>query len=185
MSEATHRPTGPAHPTRQQLDELEALMQRMLELPVNHLDDDATPPLDNALPAAVLPASPPWPGPLAASEAIREPRLALALAPGGPGSPVGQPTHRDEPPAASSVALPSAGLKRRKSIGRLFRPRTFTLLRPLLWINRVFDRTVGRLGRPGRWLRGTAGRTLLGWLGILCLAGALVLGVLDALGWGW
>jgi hypothetical protein len=32
MSEATHRPTDPAHPTRQQLDELEALMQRMLEL---------------------------------------------------------------------------------------------------------------------------------------------------------
>jgi hypothetical protein len=183
MSEATHRPTGPAHPTRQQLDELEALMQRMLELPVNHLDDDARPPLDNIPPAAVLPASPPWPGPLADSEAIREPRLDFL--PASPGLPVDQPSHREEQPAVLPFAMPPAGLKRRKSIGRLFRPRTVILLRPLLWINRVFDRTVGRLGRPGRWLRGAAGRTLLGWIGLLCLAGALALGVLDLLGWSW
>ena len=182
MSEATHRPTGPAHPTRQQLDELEALMQRMLELPVNHLDEDSASPLDNT-PAAVLPASPPWTGALPASEAIREPRFDLPAP--SPAPAVEEPIHQEELPGAAPVTMLPAGLKRRKSIARLFRPRTFTLLQPLLWINRVFDRTVGRLGRPGRWLRSAAGRTLLGWIGLACLAGALALGVLESLGWGW
>jgi hypothetical protein len=35
------RPEGSPPPTRQQLDELDALLQRMLELPVNKLADDA------------------------------------------------------------------------------------------------------------------------------------------------
>lgn len=41
MSDLTSRPATASHPTRQQLDDLEALMQRMLALPVNQRDDDA------------------------------------------------------------------------------------------------------------------------------------------------
>lgn len=40
MSDPTSRPVTASHPTRQQLDDLEALMQRMLALPVNQSDDD-------------------------------------------------------------------------------------------------------------------------------------------------
>jgi hypothetical protein len=49
------RSSGPVHPTRQQLDELDALLQRMLDLPVNHLEDAQPPPAEE--PAAPEPAS--------------------------------------------------------------------------------------------------------------------------------
>jgi hypothetical protein len=39
------------HPTRQQLDELEALMQRMLALPVNHLEEEPSVVQDSSPPA--------------------------------------------------------------------------------------------------------------------------------------
>jgi hypothetical protein len=45
--------SGPAHPTRQQLDELDALLQRMLDLPVSQPADAAEPPL--TAPAAQRP----------------------------------------------------------------------------------------------------------------------------------
>jgi hypothetical protein len=41
----------PGHPTRQQLDELEALMQRMLALPVNHLEEELNGVQDSSTPA--------------------------------------------------------------------------------------------------------------------------------------
>ena len=40
------------HPTRQQLDELDALLQRMLALPVNQADDDVTAEI-NAVPKTI------------------------------------------------------------------------------------------------------------------------------------
>ncbi|HTU20843.1 MAG TPA: hypothetical protein VMG10_22510 [Gemmataceae bacterium] len=61
------RSPGTLNPTRQQLDELDALLQRMLELPVNKLDDvgqvAAEEPADEPLPP-VQPAPPPPPDPL-------------------------------------------------------------------------------------------------------------------------
>src|SRR5437763_2906441 len=45
---------GGTAPTRQQLDELDALLQRMLDLPVNHADEEALEP-----PAAARPTLPP------------------------------------------------------------------------------------------------------------------------------
>jgi hypothetical protein len=42
--------SAPVHPTRQQLDELDALLQRMLDLPVNQIDEGARP--EEAEPAA-------------------------------------------------------------------------------------------------------------------------------------
>src|SRR5450755_2015391 len=52
---ATPRTTASIHPTRQQLDELDALLQRMLELPVNAGAEEA-------------PAQPPVPAPEGAGD---------------------------------------------------------------------------------------------------------------------
>ena len=57
----TPRPAGPVHPTRQQLDELDALLQRMLELPVNQLEESAA----TAEEADLAPAPVPPPRPTA------------------------------------------------------------------------------------------------------------------------
>lgn len=181
MSEATHRPTGAAHPTRQQLDELEALMQRMLELPVNHLDEDGAPRPDED-PSAAPPENL-WPSAFVPSEATREPRPELS--PASLQLTAESPLLQPRLPVAELPAAPPTGPKRRKSFSRLFRPGATLLVRFLEGINRAFDRTVIRLGRPGRWLRSTTGRTFLGWIGLLCLAAALALGVLDSLGWMW
>jgi hypothetical protein len=51
--------------------------------------------------------------------------------------------------------------------------------------NRLFDRAASRLGLVGRWLRGRWGRGLLGFVGVLCLAAAGVLLLLDWIGWTW
>jgi hypothetical protein len=49
----TPRASAPVHPTRQQLDELDALLQRMLDLPVNQVDEEA-----DGAPAGETPARP-------------------------------------------------------------------------------------------------------------------------------
>jgi len=58
-------------------------------------------------------------------------------------------------------------------------------LRPLAWINSGFETVASCAGSPGRWLAGPGGKTLLGVLGLLCLAGAVGLVVADWLGWTW
>jgi hypothetical protein len=59
------------------------------------------------------------------------------------------------------------------------------LIRPLVSVNRAFDRLTGRFGRPGRWLRGPRGRGLLGWSGLLFFAVAAGWAVLEWMGWTW
>jgi hypothetical protein len=54
---------------------------------------------------------------------------------------------------------------------------------PLLAFNRAFDLALAPWGHPGRWLRGRAGRTVLGALGVLCLTAAAILAAADGLGW--
>jgi hypothetical protein len=55
-------------------------------------------------------------------------------------------------------------------------------IRPLVWSNQVFDHITTWLGEPGEWLRGGSGRAVLGWTGLLLLAGALTWAVLVGLG---
>ncbi len=55
-------------------------------------------------------------------------------------------------------------------------------LRPLLWCNQVFDACTFWLGEPGEWLRSGRGRAVLGWCGLLLLAGAVGWAVLVGLG---
>lgn len=82
--------SAPANPTRQQLEELDALLQRMLSLPSNQGDADLAPPPPPIAPAAMQP--PPMP-----------PRQSMPPAP---------PRRRAEPPSgenAWNVPLPSSG----------------------------------------------------------------------------
>jgi hypothetical protein len=64
-------------------------------------------------------------------------------------------------------------------------PSPTWLLGPVVWANQVFDRGTDRLGATGRWLRGSRGRSLLGWVGLGLLGLALGWQALAWMGWGW
>ena len=73
----TRRSSATGHPTRQQLDELDALLKRMLDLPVNRLEDEAD---DAPAPADAAP-----PPPVSAPEPMRGPhRPTVARQPAEP-----------------------------------------------------------------------------------------------------
>jgi hypothetical protein len=55
---------------------------------------------------------------------------------------------------------------------------------PLLWFNQGYDACLAPLGAPGRWLRGP-GRQAVGFVGLACLAAAVVIAVTAGLGWTW
>jgi hypothetical protein len=59
------------------------------------------------------------------------------------------------------------------------------LLLPLRWFNQAYDSSTYWLGGLGRWLRSPGGRTLLGVLGLVLLAGAGVWLLCDLMGWTW
>ena len=61
--------------------------------------------------------------------------------------------------------------------------RTPLLLAPVVWFNKGFDLMLAPLGPLGRWFGGPTGRTVLGTVGLLCLAGAIGFGVLERFGW--
>jgi hypothetical protein len=193
--------TNLLHPVRQQLDELDSLLQHMLKLPV----EPADPP---------QPSVPPWGA--EEREANGNPviletsRLELD-SPGGPSFSDFQFTssnHEPETVAAdlTPLPLPEAGTgetppallgKGSGGLGGARDPRTsFPLndvrdeeislwLVPLIALNRVVDGCLGRLGRPGRWWQGTWGRACLGLMGLLLLGGALLWGILDWMQWTW
>ena len=56
---------------------------------------------------------------------------------------------------------------------------------PLVWINIAFDGLTVLLGPLGRWLRGPTGRAMIGWIGVLLLAGAMAWALFDWMGWTW
>src|SRR5262245_17390201 len=185
MSDATLRPTPPGHPTRQQLDELEALMQRMLSLPIDPADESSDqgaislqPPPEPLSPAAV---TSPWqvvpnePLPLKAESPAKAPANEMPAF-GIPKQPEGLPVVTSaSTPAATGPAGRRMVLKRRKAIFGWRRWNMLGLLAPLIWFNVGFDHLTSRMGRPGRWLCGSLGRMVLGWLGLLLLAAAIAL----------
>jgi hypothetical protein len=192
------RPT-PAPATRQQLDELDALLRRMLDQPESAPAADApaagAPPASGGaaesdedgwvpLRSAWQPSAQTW-QPLVES-------WAQAQSARGPGTP---PAPRPAPDSAPAPAAPPASTE-------IFRPVTGFVQRipepadegppgpplsrwllPLVWCNRAFDAGTVPLGAPGRWLRGRAGRAALGAAGLLCLAAAGALAVADGMGW--
>lgn len=256
------RPPAPVSPTRQQLDELEALMQRMLALPVHPLEAETepVPPVAEA-PApveapVVVPPRPLRPRLLAESAppipeqpaAIATPDLAKELAslahpiaaepgwrvtdepvekgtplPSGslpevegeehaegptllraeeaeiamrqsgwlqPLPPPTLPFHEGPPltnqPVSEWVEPETEPAETIADTYRSWRPApTPVWLQPLVTFNAAFDWGVSWLGPLGRWLRTPSGRTVLGWIGLILLAAALVLVALDGMGWTW
>lgn len=216
MSNTLSSPNGTANgrPTRQQLDELDALLQKMLELPVNRLAEDeyrpdaapAGPPRPDAPPAdeagqwvplsqAWEPSSATW-GPLAE-------RFRRAL-PGGDGPP------ENAPPPAADASLPASTSGSGSSLPETlsYRFATFPPTAPapaarpsepaaaaaaprsvpgafLAAVTWCFDLCLSPTGGLGAWLKSPAGRALLAALGFLMLAAAGAVCVADALGWTW
>jgi hypothetical protein len=182
------RSSGSSSPTRQQLDELDALLQRMLALPVAP-GDEADQAVEPPPPAAETSA--PVNGSLPAAEEFTVRTLALIrLDPPGTETPPHPDPAAPEDGADAAVTEPvpepaAAGEPVPELPGRERRPLP-GWLRPVVWANRAFDQVAGCLGAPGRWLRRPWGRTLLGLAGLLLLAAAVGWIVLDRMGWpGW
>jgi hypothetical protein len=157
-----------SQPTRQQLDDLDALLQRMLALPVNSAEEPA----------------PPDPEPLAAPAGnviLSDPARPVPR-------PVPLPLLNPLPPAERRSPVlppPDRPLSPRQALAASRPPAPPLLLRPVLWLNRRFDGFAFGLGSTGRWLRRPVGRTLLGLVGLLLLAAAVAVVLLDRFGWTW
>jgi hypothetical protein len=181
------------------LAELDDLLERMLALPVNHLDEPPeepvrrteAPPEDipvitvaEAMPEAITEA----PAPEAVSTVQDDLYFQAILQ----HPPMPEPQAIKPPPPVimrrevpAPVEIPPLPEEPPRSVLPPAPPPLSPWLLPLSWCNWVFDRTTTPLGAPGRWLRHPAGRALLGWTGLLCLVIAAGLAVGDALGWTW
>lgn len=163
--------SGPPRPhpapdvTRQQLDELDELLQRMLALPVSPAEDG--PSLADESSAVLA-----WPEvpPLA-------PPTGVTVFPAEANAPAAATTTiEDEPAVTPFAATGSPAVADEPPPGWLV---------PFVLANRAFDRGAGLFGPPGRWLSGRAGRNLLGGGGVLMLAASAALLLLDWFGWIW
>jgi hypothetical protein len=162
--------------TRQQLDELDALLQRMLSLPMSTSDAPPAPPPP--------PASPPWrvDGP-----SLAQAPAARLTAPPEPLPPPVRPPVFEAPPAPPPMPAPepTTPIIERKVIAPSQMPipvrqTPLPVVPPLaeeippvpfyLWpfvaLNWLFDRLVGLFGPPGWLLRSGFGKTVLGFVGI-------------------
>ena len=179
--------------TRQMLDELDALMERMLSLPVN--DGSEPPPPALAATLTVVPeqegdgAQPPSLQKIRSLRRARqeEPtyRTEVEAPPSEPPPPVwgrSEPMPADEEILPPLAERPPTRAKRytgqRRSLGSRF-------YQPLIWINQLYDHVTQWLGPAGRWLRGTGGRTLVGYLGLILFCLALAWGLRDWISMMW
>ena len=258
-----------ANPTRQQLDELDALLQRMLSLPLNQLDADLSappPPVRPAPPPPVgysttpapipppRPLAPPPPRPVVVNPPPRpapppmpprrEPTAGdhtwnvplpstggsasvygnwpmgfdAVSAPPRPVAPPPAPQPPMPPPSnlrVTTIPSPDQNNQAREAPPPMERLRTETPYNPPVeshavppspaavpvaspqfepvpvhyWPLAAIDWMIGKplsmFGVPGQWIGQGSGKILVGWAGILLLAGAAVWGVVDYMGWSW
>lgn len=205
-------PTTANLPTRQQLDEIDALLRRMLTLPplAGELATVPTPqpsPPTHVYPPPVV-REMPAPTPAAPSEPVvppwraewTRPQTQAAASPASVvawGSPVPQPAEappwamQSGPAAAPPFAIPVAS-------GPILQPVTapgnqsaaatgqsespFVLL--LVLLNGLFNLLTYLLGPLGAWIRGP-GRGIVGWAGILMILAAGVWALGNWYGYDW
>ncbi|QDU19098.1 hypothetical protein [Urbifossiella limnaea] len=178
--------------TRQQLDELDDLLQRMLNLPLTGTE----PPAAQSTPAGPTwrydaPSAPPIPSPhlVAPPEPPRAPVLVAPPAPAPPvvvrPEPVTAPVPLIPPPEPTTPIIerkPTPPSARRApkpapvvsapppepapQVVYEPQPPLPVLLWPLAGLNWVFDRAAGLLGPPGWLLRSGFGKNVLGLAGI-------------------
>jgi hypothetical protein len=170
-SVAPPRSPEPPDATRQQLDELDALLRRMLAVPVNQLPEEL---LTQAASAVAVP-----PTQAAASEPPKK-----KIEPPAPARPAPIPAHgKDGGPVGPTVTVAAPPITQPPEPAAIQEENGSGWFAPLIWSNQLFDATVAWLGPPGRWLRSDWGRFLLGWSGILLVIGALAWGLIDWVGW--
>ncbi len=190
------------HPTRQQLDELDALMERMLELPVNPAAEEAKSPgvEEQAFssPSDTSPFAEFSPHGIASYQteesdaSVTNPEGALLSSTLGKENGVSSVQYSNgQSPfrlAESTSLAVNHGAGSKIAFTRTLAavaddgPPPSLWLWPVVGINQIYDAVMGGLGSPGRIMRGT-GRAWLGWVGLLMLAAALAWGVFDWLQW--
>jgi hypothetical protein len=205
---AGSRPPARIQPTRQQLDELIDLMQRMLALPPTPTEEDPGPPAETPARSPRLDptgasVAPPHvsPNAFAPPATIEDDRLA------DPEPRLEGPARHGEDPAVMSITLvpipsPPPATPPASDTGVTPRPKTLSPLSqpaagstqgprvgfwlgPLVGVNRAFDAGTAWMGAPGRWLRSPQGRALLGWSGWLLLTAAVAWYLAEGMGWTW
>jgi hypothetical protein len=197
------------------LDDLDALMERMLSLPVG--DAEELPPLprdvmraptvsasltmldEPALDEPALEDDAPAveeesPAPLAAPRDIRHsaPEVSYAFAEDEPATIEPPPIERlflNVPQAVESKLPPPLQLERPIIVSTSpIEPGVSlgsVLVQPLFWANACFDWSTQCLGPIGTGLRSRVGRTLLGFLGLMSLFIAAAWFAREQLGWPW
>jgi len=196
--------------TKQMLDELDVLMEKMLSLPVNDPDDAPRFPQDVIKPPSWTPTlsatltllEPPAPGPLTAPPTASS--YQSKPEPSSP-HPAVNPPHfapgpaLPEPPPFGHVPVPQpAPLTNQvvpSSVLRDLQPllqeipepstpvTTLWIYLPLLWINQAFDGSTTILGPAGALLRSQVFRALLGLSGVALMVLAIAWFLKDWLGW--
>ena len=174
---------SPNELTRQQLDELDALLQRMLSLPLNPPDTAAPKPPEP--PPPVLPAfAPNWrvdppaapaphlrltADPLPLPDPIPAPERAPLRVAATP-QPEGAAPTPPEPVRVVAPRLADAPPPKPAQPPTTTAPPTPWALAPLVAVNRLTDRVLSILGPVGRVLRSGFGRTLFGVAGLALIA---------------
>lgn len=188
--------------TKQMLDELDALMEKMLALPVTDPEEAAPFPAEVVKPPSLTPTLSATltmlPPPAAAPVSIPEPEpshpvtnpphlsmpASLPIEPAAPPSlsiPVPEPE-----PLTNEIEPPSRMAELEPLLAEVPAPGTPVTTQwvylPLLWLNQGFDRVATSLGL-GTALRGPAGRMVLGMSGIALMLAAGAWLLKDWLGW--
>jgi hypothetical protein len=210
---ATPTPTAQAAhlPTRQQLDEIDALLRRMLALPPlagEAANDSATPPpapvappAPVSYPAAIREVPPPRP-PAPGDPVVQEWRVGLPQPPSlvawgspvplatlaeAPYQPTDPPVPQYAPPGyypAAALPLPVSNPDAAVPAGPNSARPVSPLLWPLIVLNVTFNVFTHLLGPLGTWLRGS-GRSVMGWLGIGMILAAGVWAAGEWYGYDW
>jgi hypothetical protein len=170
--------------TKQMLDELDALMEQMLSLPVNDLDEAPSFPKEvvkpHALTASLTLLESPAP--------LNEARLPAPIA----HPPLNAP-HLTMPvylQPLTNDALPASLLAQMEPLLSQIpesdaAATTLWIYLPLVWINQAFDGCTMVFGGLGALLRTGASRMLLGLSGMAMLAVSAAWFAKDWLGWNW
>jgi hypothetical protein len=183
-----------ANLAREQLDELDSLIQQMLDIPVNPSPEFLG--RANSGTLGEVDTSPPsnpenhFSDPNTAPSVSEQLNEAPEILPSSlPDKAAWESLSSDvlekdpEKEAYSSVVRTDVATRR---VPRKRRSASGGGIRlPLVWVNRLFDWSTLLLGPLGRGLRSHAGRALLGWIGVLLIGGATLWGLLDWLGWIW
>jgi hypothetical protein len=180
--------------TRQMLDELDALMERMLALPVNDLDEAAQTPLPRPTLSATLTVIDAPDAETQEPPPTAEPLVNLAyLQETSDGEPASAATQQLSETPDNGLTAPSypwgvvtAPSVAEAAVAPLKRPRrSFAgwVLSPVIAFNRGFDGWLERFGFVGAWFRRPSGRLALGIAGLGMLASAIAWFLYDLASW--